>query len=184
MYKVYAQDCYARNGLNSIISDIKGIENIELTVLYDQDECEVSTLSRYWRDKDIACIILTNTNNKKILVSKNVLVMSIKSSVDEIKKAVESFISNFYRVVRNSNVNYRYSHKITNQQLTDAEVRVVRYLCRGVSPAKIASTEKITVKMVSLYKRSAMVKINARTTQDLFLAFSSSQKFSAMTAFG
>ncbi|GHD97126.1 hypothetical protein GCM10011445_39270 [Pseudocitrobacter faecalis] len=86
MYKVYAQDCYARNGLNSIISDIKGIKNIELTVLYDQDEYEVSTLSRYWRDKDIACVILTNTINKKILISKNVLVMSIKSSVDEIKK--------------------------------------------------------------------------------------------------
>lgn len=173
MLKVYAHDSYALLGLTSLLSEVEPIQQCDTVVLVDHQGTGIPVLLQYWVYRQVACIILTKPKGYRYFKRLNTLIVDISLPTNEIKNHISHFITTTFLNGQFFNHGTEMTAGHFASPLTHTEIRIVKYICKGVSPAMIAKKENISVKTVSLRKRQAMQKMNIRTTQNLLTAFRS-----------
>ncbi|MEB7884621.1 helix-turn-helix transcriptional regulator [Serratia fonticola] len=167
--RVHSDNTYAKIALQSIIDEINFIPNHDTPIdIYcfsnrnivnsDIVNINITPTSRYiiiGHSHILNCFLGSDENINQLL-------LDIAMKADEIKVELMHFL---YVLSRHPS---QFKPAFT---LTEKELSVVKHIAKGLPVPLIAKMKKISVKTISTHKRSAMRKMNARTTQIMLVKY-------------
>ena len=169
LIKIHSDNEFAKKALQNIIDEM------DLTPRHDSTIDIYCFSQRNIINSDIININITPASRYIIIGHENVLnyfssndeennhlLIDIFMKVDEIKIELMQFLR---RISRSS---YHFRPAFT---LTEKELSIIKHIAKGLPIPEIAKMKKISVKTISTHKRSAMRKMDARTTQIMLVKY-------------
>lgn len=174
LIKIHSDNEFAKIALQNMIDEI------DLTPRHDSTIDIYCFSHRNIINSDIINISITPSSRYIIIGHEHVLnyfssndgeinhlLIDIFMNVDEIKIELMQFLR---RLSRSS---YQFRPAFT---LTEKELSIIKHIAKGLPIPEIAKIKKISIKTISTHKRSAMRKMNARTTQIMLVKYNIYQK--------
>ncbi|MBC3378944.1 helix-turn-helix transcriptional regulator [Serratia fonticola] len=167
--RIHSDNTYAKIALQSMIDDIDFIPNHDTPI-------DIYCFSnRNIIDRDIVNINITS-NSRYIIIGHCHVLNCFSSNDDNINSLLIDIFMNAAKV-KIELMHFLHilsrgpSHCKPAFTLTEKELSVVKHIAKGIPIPLIAKMKKISTKTISTHKRSAMRKMNARTTQIMLVKY-------------
>lgn len=171
---IHSDNAYAKIALQNIIDemDFTPIHKSTVDIYYfSQRNIINSDIINIDITPNSRCIIIGHGHILNFFTSNNGeinhLLIDTLLKVEEVKLKLMNFMS------RLSPPSYYFSPSF---KLTEKELSIIKHIAKGLPIPEIARIKSISVKTISTHKRSAMRKMDARTTQIMLVKYKIYQK--------